>query len=205
MMKCKWAGDPDDEYCKNCDGVTMEVDGNSISCEKCAGYEAGEEDVNSENVDMTPTESDKRVVEEAAKKLNKDSAKEETASADTENTAETQQNAEIKPKTTQTTNNKDAAKKQQNKQNKKATTVYKVKEEKKAVESSQEVYGEIKITSMRYTSGATIKRNDNYFKFVAEEEWDVSQVNNVDDVREQLWAKLNGEVDKQIEELNNMN
>ena len=58
---------------------------------------------------------------------------------------------------------------------------------------------------MRYTSGATIKRNDNYFKFVAEEEWDVSQVNNVDDVREQLWAKLNGEVDKQIEELQNMN
>ena len=57
---------------------------------------------------------------------------------------------------------------------------------------------------MRYTSGATIKRNDNYFKFVAEEEWDVSQVNNVDDVREQLWAKLNGEVDKQIEELQNL-
>ena len=57
---------------------------------------------------------------------------------------------------------------------------------------------------MRYTSGATIKKNDNYFKFVAEEEWDVSQVNNVDDVREQLWAKLNGEVDKQIEELQNL-
>ena len=57
---------------------------------------------------------------------------------------------------------------------------------------------------MRYTSGATIKRNDNYFKFIAEEEWDVSQVDNIDDVREQLWAKLNGEVDKQIEELQNL-
>ena len=57
---------------------------------------------------------------------------------------------------------------------------------------------------MRYTSGATIKKGDNYFKFVAEEEWDVSQVDNVDDVREQLWAKLNGEVDKQIEELQNL-
>ena len=205
MTKCKWAGDPDDEYCKNCDGVKMEVDGNSISCEKCAGYEPGEEDVNSENVDMTHTESDKRDVEEAAKKLNKDSAKEETASADTENTAETQQNAEIKPKTTQTTNNKDAAKKQQNKQNKKATTVYKVKEEKKAVESSQEVDGEIKITSMRYTSGATIKKGDNYFKFIAEEEWDVSQVKDIEEAREKLWAKLNGEVDKQIEELNSLN
>ena len=59
---------------------------------------------------------------------------------------------------------------------------------------------------MRYTSGATIKKGDNYFKFVAEEEWDVSQTKqNIQDVREQLWAKLNAEVDSQIEELNNMN
>ena len=75
-------------------------------------------------------------------------------------------------------------------------------EEKKAVEKTTKVEnGQVKVVSMRYTSGATIKKNDNYFKFVAEEEWDVSQVDNVDDVREQLWAKLNGEVDKQIEEL----
>ena len=47
MTKCKWAGDPNDEYCKNCDGVTMEVDGNSISCAECAGYEAGTEEVDS--------------------------------------------------------------------------------------------------------------------------------------------------------------
>ena len=47
MTKCKWAGDPNDEYCKNCDGVTMEVDGNSISCAECAGYEAGTEEIDS--------------------------------------------------------------------------------------------------------------------------------------------------------------
>ena len=82
----------------------------------------------------------------------------------------------------------------------------KVKEEKKEVEkTTKDENGQVKVVSMRYTSGATIKKGDNYFKFVAEEEWDVSQVNNVDDVREQLWAKLNGEVDKQIEELQNMN
>lgn len=206
MRVCKYAGDPEDEYCKNCNGGMMDVEGKSISCEECAGYEPGEEEVNSEDVDMTPTEADKRVVEEAAKKLNKDSAKEETASADAENTAETQQNAEIKPKTTQTTNTKGSAKKSQNKQNKKATTVSKVKEEKKAVEFSQEVDGEIKITSMRYTSGATIKKGDNYFKFIAEEEWDVSQAKpDIQEIREQLWAKLNAEVDAQIEELNSMN
>ena len=42
MKKCKWAGDVNDEYCKGCDGITMEVDENSISCTECAGYEEGE-------------------------------------------------------------------------------------------------------------------------------------------------------------------
>lgn len=196
MVKCKWAGDVNDEYCKCCDGITMEVDGNSISCTECAGYEAGEEDAISDDVDMTPTEADKRVVDEAAKKLNKDSSEEETEPADT------QQNVEIKPKTTKTTTTKGAIKKPQNK---KATTVSKVKEEKKSVESGEEVDGEFKVTSMRYTSGATIKKGDNYFKFIAEEEWDVSHAKqDVQDIREQLWAKLNVEVDSQIEELNNM-
>ena len=50
---CKYAGDPTDEYCKNCDGCTMEVDGNSIPCTECAGYEAGENetDINMNDFD----------------------------------------------------------------------------------------------------------------------------------------------------------
>ena len=47
MKKCKWAGDVNDEYCKGCDGITMEVDGNSIPCTECAGYEEDDEDVES--------------------------------------------------------------------------------------------------------------------------------------------------------------
>ena len=78
--------------------------------------------------------------------------------------------------------------------------------EKKAVEkTAKDENGQVKVVSMRYTSGATIKRNDNYFKFVAEEEWDVSRIEDVQEAREKLWAKLNAEVDSQIEELNNMN
>ena len=63
----------------------------------------------------------------------------------------------------------------------------------------------IRVTSIRYTSGATVKKGDNYFKFIAEEEWDVSRIEDVQEAREKLWAKLNAEVDSQIEELNNMN
>lgn len=185
MKKCKWTGDMSDEYCKSCNGITMDVDGNSISCTKCAGYEEGDEDVVTEDVDMTPTEADKRVVEEAAKKLNK-----------TENSNNS------------TTNNKNVKSASKNKEtiNKKEDKAVKVKEEKKAEEQAEISVDGIKIVSMRYTSGATIKKGDNYFKFVAEEEWDTSNVIiDIQDVREQLWAKLNAEIDSQIEELNNLN
>ena len=183
MLKCKWAGDPNDEYCKNCDGVTMEVDGNSISCAECAGYEAGTEEVDSTSdkaEESLPIEEEKNDAPD-----NNEKPIENPSKSDKPNNNTPKEEKPLKSK-----NNK----------------VEKVKEEKKAVEkTTKDENGQVKVVSMRYTSGATInKKGDNYFKFVAEEEWDVSQADNVDDVREQLWAKLNGEVDKQIEELQNL-
>ena len=189
MTKCKWAGDPNDEYCKNCDGVTMDVDGNSISCEECAGYEAG-----TEEVDSTPCMN-----EPIPDRVEEQLPIEEEKNDNPENNEKPIENPS---KIDKPNNNTPKEEKLLKSKNNKAT---KVKEEKKAVEKTvKDENGQVKVVSMRYTSGATIKRNDNYFKFVAEEEWDVSQVDNVDDVREQLWAKLNGEVDKQIEELQNL-
>lgn len=43
FIKCKWAGDKADEFCKDCNGCTMLVNGDSVSCTECGGYEAGEE------------------------------------------------------------------------------------------------------------------------------------------------------------------
>lgn len=199
MKKCKWAGDVNDEYCKGCDGVTMEVDGKSISCEDCAGYEEGEEDVISDDVDMTPTTEDKQVVEDASKHLNKES-KSNTSTKDVEKTDE----KTTKPK--KSNNNTSSIKATKTEDKNKATInkneVSKVSEEHKCIENVSE--DGIRVTSIRYTSGATVKKGDNYFKFIAEEEWDTSQAANVDEAREKLWAKLNGEVDKQIEELQNI-
>jgi hypothetical protein len=187
---CKYAGDPTDEYCKNCDGVTMEVDNKKIACTECAGYEAGEnefmdvpEDMFEEDasVDATSTNNKEKLVEEANK---------------------------TKKSNNNTGNNKNVKSTSKNKEtiNKKENKAVKVKEEKKAEEQAEISVDGIKIVSMRYTSGATIKKGDNYFKFVAEEEWDTSNVIiDIQDVREQLWAKLNCEVDKQIEELNSIN
>ncbi len=193
MRKCKWAGDPADEYCKSCDGCKMVVDNVETDCTNCAGYEAGEEEVeitNSEentgtaepimNEPVTPTKNEKKTAEKPTK-----------------------------PK--ETSNNTKTAKETKSEDKNKATTnktdVIKVSEESNEVETVVTDDSDcVKVLSMRYTSGATVKKGDNYFKFIAEEEWDVSRSHTpLDDLREQLWTKLNSEIDSQIEELNNIN
>lgn len=200
MKKCKWSGDVNDEYCKGCDGITMEVDGKSISCEDCAGYEESDEDVISDDVDMIPTAKDKKVVEDATKNLNKESN-------NNISTKYVEKTDEKPTKPEKVNNNTSVTKETKTEDKNKATInkneVSKVSEEHNCIENVSE--DGIRVTSIRYTSGATVKKGDNYFKFIAEEEWDTSQTANVDEAREKLWAKLNGEVDKQIEELQNMN
>ena len=198
MLKCKWAGDVNDEYCKGCDGIQMEMEGNVISCEKCAGYEAGTESVETEKTepDTARTEDDKNDVTEGAM-----NPPEEEVPA--RPTTEAKKPAQNKKKDEKVSKSTAKTEKDENKPKSKSST--KVSEEKKATEKEIETSnGEIKVVSLRYTSGATIKKGDNYFKFIAEEEWDVSQIENVADAREQLWAKLNAEVDAQIEELENI-
>ena len=192
MKKCKWAGDVNDEYCKGCDGITMEVDGNSISCKECAGYEESDEDV----------ESATEKTEEPMTDSTKDNNEDDSQSSNVENvTNDVEETTQISTKAKKTNNNTSNKEKGKNEAKNKATSVTKVAEEAKETE----VKNDIKVTSLRYTSGATVKKGDNYFKFVAEEEWDVSKIEDVQEAREKLWAKLNAEVDSQIEELNSMN
>ena len=195
MKKCKWAGDVNDEYCKGCDGITMQVDGNSISCTECAGYEEGKEDTAEKT-------------EEPMSKPIPDKIEEDMPFSDVENvTNDVEETTQISTKDKKTNNNTPKEEKCENKSKNKATTnkseVNKVSEEHNFTESLSA--DGIRVTSIRYTSGATVKKGDNYFKFIAEEEWDVSRIEDVQEAREKLWAKLNAEVDSQIEELNNMN
>lgn len=191
MKKCKWAGDPNDEYCKSCDGLNMVVDDKTITCDNCAGYEEGEE---TEEFMPTPEPEEDEVPfkEEnepvvAKKKTVKNKPKPASTKKTNNNTAK-QVAPEIESKNKETTNK---------------NKVTKVSEEH---DFSEAIAPDgIKVTALRYTSGATIKKGDNYFKFIAEEEWDVSRVVDVQEAREKLWAKLNAEVDSQIEELNNIN
>ena len=194
MKKCKWAGDVNDEYCKGCDGITMEVDGNSISCTECAGYEEGEETT----VEKT---------EESMPKPIPDKIEEDLPFSDVENvTNDVEETTQISTKDKKTNNNTPKEEKCENKSKNKANNKpVIVEDESKETEVTITIEGEIKVTALRYTSGATVKKGDNYFKFIAEEEWDVSRIEDVQEAREKLWAKLNAEVDSQIEELNNMN
>lgn len=195
MKKCKWAGDQGDEYCKSCDGITMDVDGKSISCDQCAGYEAGTDDVASEEIMPEPIE---------------EKTEDKSTETNVENVTKNKQNSsQNSTKTEKTHNNTLNEEKGENKEKTKETSngdkAVKIADEKNTQEKVFTDNGEIKVTSLRYTSGATVKKGDNYFKFIAEEEWDVSRIEDVQEAREKLWAKLNAEVDSQIEELNNMN
>lgn len=195
MKKCKWAGDQGDEYCKSCDGITMDVDGKSIPCDQCAGYEAGMDDVVSEEIMPEPIEektedkSTETKVENATKNKQKSTQKAKETEKTNNNTPK-QEKVKNEEKTKETSNEDKSVK---------------IADEKNTQETVSKDDGEIKVTSLRYTSGATIKKGDNYFKFIAEEEWDVSRIEDVQEAREKLWAKLNAEVDSQIEELNNIN
>ena len=191
MKKCKWAGDMGDEYCKNCNGITMDVDGKSIPCNECAGYEEGTEDAESGFINI-PEEELPFEPDESTSTSNVEKSTEKTK------------------KTTNTTNNTSNAKNVKidvkDKEKSNENTSIKVSEEKKIKETTENTLDGIQVTSLRYTSSATVKKGDNYFKFTAEEEWSTSLYSgDIQDVREQLWAKLNAEVDSQIEELNNMN
>lgn len=179
--KCKWAGDTADEYCKSCDGIKMMVEGLEKSCTECAGYEAGNEEIEIELDDVhedLPTETTETPVE----------------------SEKTQVEQPKKEKATNTTPKKEKAVKTQNT---KSSNVVKVAEEKEVKETTSQ--DGITIVALRYTSSATIKKGDNYYKFTAEEEWNTANYQGyIGDVREQLWATLNAEVDKQIEDLQNM-
>ena len=194
MKKCKWAGDVNDEYCKGCDGITMEVDGNSISCTECAGYEKGEETTDEKTEEPMP-------------KPIPDKIEEDLPFSDVENvTNDVEKTTKRSTKDKKTNNN--TPKEQQGENEEKNNANNKpviVANENKETEVTNSIEVEIRVTALRHTSGATVKKGDNYFKFIAEEEWDVSRIEDVQEAREKLWAKLNAEVDSQIEELNNMN
>ena len=174
MKKCKWAGDAGDEYCKDCNGCEMMVDGVSVSCSECAGYEEGTEDIQEKVVEEEPMNPP---VEEEPEEKPKKSTK----------------NKEKKEKTSKTTSKKENVE-----------NATKIEQE----STASEVIDGVNVLSLCYMSGCTIQKGESYFKFNAQEEWklDLNIINTaekIEEVREKLWAKLNSEVDKQVEDVLN--
>lgn len=55
IPKCVYAGDEGDEYCSQCNGITMIVDGEQFSCKECQSYT--EPKPVEEEEPVTPSES----------------------------------------------------------------------------------------------------------------------------------------------------
>ena len=54
IIKCKFAGDPEDEFCSQCDGLyPVDDNGRSLPATECGGYEA-EEQVQEQPAPETP-------------------------------------------------------------------------------------------------------------------------------------------------------
>lgn len=191
MYKCKWAGDASDEYCKDCNGVDMVVEGKTISCDQCAGYEPSKEKVEVEGEDSNPVEGNMNPPEEDKKEEKKEN---KIVSKTADKKSEAKDSDKEQPKVSNNTS------KDKNSENTQDTA---------ADKPSNNIPEGVVPVSLRYMSGCTIQKGDTYYKFTAEEEWAVDPMvvktpEQVDEVREKLWAKVNSEVDKQVDDVLNM-
>lgn len=184
MKKCKWAGDVNDEYCKECDGCTLMFEGQEKTATDCAGYEAGEEET-----------ADEVVQEE-------EYVEEQKTEQPIMNPPEEEKNEEPKKKTVKKEDKKkpsNSVEKQDKKEEVKNTTT----EDKKSVKNDgNKVKSTVK--SIRVMSGVTKEVNGTYYKFTYEQENDLATGLTEEEVaeeKEKLWAIANAEVDKQLEDV----
>lgn len=157
-MKCKWAGDPEDTYCKDCNGCEIMVDGVSHPATSCKGYETDEKQV--EQV-QAPVEED-------------------TNNVDTSTTNENTLNSNENVKEDKTYTKEEKLLKNENTQSRGYTS------------------------ELRFMSGGSVERNGVWYKFECSEtrvlEPNLSE-EQVAEEREKLWATVNSEIDKQIEDI----
>ena len=158
IMKCKWAGDPEDTYCKDCNGCEIMVDGVSHPATACKGYETEEEQI----------EQVQEPVEEDVNNLN-----------------------------IATTNGNISNSNENEKDNK----IY-TKEENSLKNENTQPRGYS--SELRFMSGGSVERNGVWYKFECSEtrvlEPNLSE-EQVAEEREKLWATVNSEIDKQLEDI----
>ena len=184
MFRCAWAGDVNDEYCKDCNGCTFMMDGVEKSCLDCKGYEKGKEEIDN------PLDKTETPVVETKKP---------------EPVVEPSNSGQIPWEEEKGTNYQEPVKTSEKPTETKSEKVVKVAEEKHIEEDKEFGLNGVQVVALRYTSSATVKKGDNYYKFSAEEEVSTAlYTGDVQNVRDMLWAKLNSEVDAQIEELKNL-
>ena len=76
IIKCKYAGDPEDEYCSQCDGLNpVGDDGKAVAATQCGGYEPAEQVQEQPAVDVPDsrgeTAADQPVMQEPSKEPTK--------------------------------------------------------------------------------------------------------------------------------------
>lgn len=133
IIPCHYAGDPDDEYCCECNGITMKIDGQTFSCAECQSY--------------TP-----KVIE---------------------------------PDATPT------------------QTHEQPRDETKHVEANTYTSQGV-ITCIKAESGLSVETKKGWYRFTYTEERIIPESADIEAERQALWNTVNGEVDRQLEEIKTM-
>ena len=192
ITKCQYAGDPNDEYCKFCNGVTMLVDGNELSCTECTAYSP--------------------ITEEENDKVTEQSHIDESKTDKKEDTSKTAQIAQNDVKDVETVNSTSKVTEDATSEATDAPEHDNAKVSYDKIEKEEKLLPDgVTVQSLHYMSGCTLVKTEpngkeSYYKFSAEEEWAVDEetganTEKMDSIREALWDKLNFEIDSQIEEL----
>lgn len=192
ITKCQYAGDPNDEYCKFCNGVTMLVDGNELSCTECTAY-------------SPVTETEEKVAEQPT--INN-----ETENEKVEDTSKTSQIAQNDSQDVETINSTSEVTEAATSEATDAPEHTNAKVSYDKIEKEEKLLPDgVTVQSLHYMSGCTLVKTEpngkeSYYKFSAEEEWAVDEetganTDKMDSIREALWDKLNFEIDSQIEEV----
>lgn len=194
IKKCQYAHDPSDTECANCNGLSIEFNGETYPATRCKGYIA----------DMKAKFESVNITQESTKEI-------------IENVVDDMPEVKQMPKAEYPINEDDLPfdmpyddmKKEEKSEPKPPIPEPKppVPYERKCEKVETPINNEGITTRITFKSGATISFNDNtlYYKFECTEERIITEDMDVKVEREKLWATVNDEIDKQLQEVIEMN
>jgi uncharacterized Zn finger protein (UPF0148 family) len=199
LTPCKYAGDPNDEYCKNCNGVEMMVDNKPVPANQCGGYEVEA----AESADGAPVQPESPVSQEELVEYTGTHCAICNEPQFNTNSGVSCKNGHGGSESFEDKVEREKAQKEQAEKAKQQT-------QQADAATNAEIQGtyvpKATTTSIKAESGVSVEIKDNsgktarWYKFTYTEERNVPADADVEKEKEILWNDVNATVDGQVEE-----